>query len=255
MIIPQLLDLSTTVSKLLIYFNINHVNDAPARQPSTLLPPSHPLSRPPLSPSSPEPPTALARTPAARCRRPPPPPPPPLPRPPPAAAVATRSARQTGNEHFDQDRSSQLPMIASAGVPVGGGASATRIRLTPLMSRTTLTHSSPFCRLFPVSDGLCASLALRSSERSRVWTVWIGCAERLRLSGKRGGWGGKRWRTSIRDGRVYLFRTFVPGTSRIKMSRLKRSALFPCCHFRFARNDDISLFQIIINVGLMKTSS
>lgn len=31
MIIPQLLDLSTTVSKLLIYFNINHVNDAPAR--------------------------------------------------------------------------------------------------------------------------------------------------------------------------------------------------------------------------------
>lgn len=35
MIIPQLLDLSTTVSKLLIYFNINHVNDAPARQPST----------------------------------------------------------------------------------------------------------------------------------------------------------------------------------------------------------------------------
>jgi len=204
------------------------------------------------APSRPQPSLAppLPAAAARRRRRPPP-----LPRPPPAAAVATRSARQTGNEHFDQDRSSQLPMIASAGVPVGGGASATRIRLTPLMSRTTLTHSSPFCRLFPVSDGLCASLALRSSERSRVWTVWIGCAERLRLSGKRGGWGGKRWRTSIRDGRVYLFRTFVPGTSRIKMSRLKRSALFPCCHFRFARNDDISLFQIIINVGLMKTSS
>lgn len=43
MIIPQLLDLSTTVSKLLIYFNINHVNDAPARQPST-----SPLSPAPL---------------------------------------------------------------------------------------------------------------------------------------------------------------------------------------------------------------
>lgn len=35
----------------------------------------------------------------------------------PRATVATRSARQTGNEHFDQDRSSQLPMIASAEVP------------------------------------------------------------------------------------------------------------------------------------------
>lgn len=34
----------------------------------------------------------------------------------PRATVATRSARQTGNEHFDQDRSSQLPMIASAEV-------------------------------------------------------------------------------------------------------------------------------------------
>lgn len=84
MIIPQLLDLSTTVSKLLIYFNINHVNDAPARQPST-------------SPSAFHEPPTLPRS--------------------PAAAVAIRSARQTGNEHFDQDRSSQLPMIASAEVP------------------------------------------------------------------------------------------------------------------------------------------
>jgi len=45
MIIPQLLDLSTTVSKLLIYFNINHVNDAPARQPSTS-PPRLPRATP-----------------------------------------------------------------------------------------------------------------------------------------------------------------------------------------------------------------
>lgn len=40
----------------------------------------------------------------------------PYPLPHPRATVATRSARQTGNEHFDQDRSSQLPMIASAEV-------------------------------------------------------------------------------------------------------------------------------------------
>lgn len=40
----------------------------------------------------------------------------PYPPPHPRATVATRSARQTGNEHFDQDRSSQLPMIASAEV-------------------------------------------------------------------------------------------------------------------------------------------
>lgn len=51
MIIPQLLDLSTTVSKLLIYFNINHVNDAPARQPSTSLSPPSPARLPRATPT------------------------------------------------------------------------------------------------------------------------------------------------------------------------------------------------------------
>lgn len=88
MIIPQLLDLSTTVSKLLIYFNINHVNDAPARQPST---PSKP---PPFHPSLPLSVDSRATsTPVERAGR--------------------DHPGQTGNEHFDQDRSSQLPTIAA----------------------------------------------------------------------------------------------------------------------------------------------
>lgn len=96
------------------------------------------------------------------------------------------AARQTGNEHFDQDRSSQLPMIAGTTTRCSSRRASTAWKAGPLMSRVTLTHSLPsahlrllnhvsICRHFYRTRDVCVCVCLCDcwTKRGRNCKLWV----------------------------------------------------------------------------------